>query len=376
MISGTRVVGVVALVKTALGAGVLLLLAVTADTVPAAPWVWALCCLLGMLVGYTVAAARSPAPARHPAVRSWYIGGTAVGQGFICWTASAYLGGALALGRTPVLLVACGLLVVCTLTAYRGWGSSVIFRQARLGATIVVTLGWLCWPTALHANAAVLGPGPGTVGAVFLLLISAVGWESTREVLSAAGSGGPGWRTTGQIVAAAVVVLVLTAGFTALRLARTEPIGGGSPPLRVGLSVLLFVLAGCYCVTNVRFAGRLLDQFRVDPERSPGRMRSGACWVAVVAVLVMVLALLTGSGTWQLLLGPGSMTWAIFALYSTRVLLQPESPLPARCTGAAALVLLSGVAAPVWPALFFPVLTSGLAIALPRRRWSVADHVA
>ncbi|MGH3829722.1 MAG: hypothetical protein ACRDRS_04605 [Pseudonocardiaceae bacterium] len=366
--------GVVALVKIALGVGVLLLLAITADTVPAAPWVWVLCCLLGMLVGYTVAAAGTPPPARHPVVRSWYIGGTAVGQGFICWTASAYLGGALNLGRTTVLLMACGLLVACTFMAYRGWGSSAIFRQARLGATLAVALGWLCWPTALHASAAVLGPGPGTVGAVFLVLISAVGWESTREALSAAGSGGPGWRTAGQLVTAGVVVLVSTAGFTALRLTRTEPIGGGSPPLRVGLSVLLFVLAGCYCMTNVRFAGRLLDQSRADPERSSERMRSGTCWVAGVAVLVMVLALLTGSGTWQLLLGPGSMTWAIFLLYSTRVLLQPKSPLSARCTGAAALVLLACVAAPVWPALLFPVLTGGLAIVLPRRKWSVADR--
>jgi hypothetical protein len=272
-------------------------------------------------------------------------------------------------------LVACGLLVVCTLAAYRGWGSSAIFRQFRFGATVAVALGWLCWPTALHVSATVLGPAPGPVGAVFLLLISAVGWESTREVLSAAGSGGSGWGTTGQIAVAGMAVLVLTAGFTALRLARAEPISGGSPSLRVGLSVLLFVLAGCYCVTNVRFAGRLLDQFRIDPEHSPVRMRSGTCWVAGVAVLVMVLALLTRNGTWQLLLGPGSMTWAIFTLYSIRVLLQPKSPLPARCTGAAALVLLGCVAAPVWPTLLFPVLTGGLAIILPRRKWSVADRV-
>ena len=353
--------GTATLVRSALGVGLLLLPAIVADAVPGAPWTWLLCCVLGMLTGYAVATARRAPPSRLPAVRAWYLGGTAVGQGFICWTASAYAGGALGWGRLPVFVLAVALLAVCLFVAYRGWGDSARFRHLRLGATLAVAVMWLCRPGALRAGADVLGPAPGVLGAVFLVLISVVGWESTRGALGEPGPGS-GWRAAGQVAVAGTVVVALTAGFTALRLLHSDP-APGSPPERVVLSLLVFVLAGSYCVSNLRVAGRLLDEF-VRPVAAG--MGPGTCWVALTAAAAMAWALVTGNGTWQLLLGPGSMTWAILALYTGRVLIDRTSPLPARMAAAAAGAVLCAVAVPMWPALLFPASAALLAVASTR----------
>jgi hypothetical protein len=330
------------LAEAALGVGLLLLLPPVAASIPAAPWVWVLCCLLGALVGYVVVTARTAPPSDDPVVRAWYVAGTAVGQGFICWTAAAFLGGALGFDRTAVWLTATGLLVGCAAVAVK-WRLGPTIRRVRLAATIAVGLVWAVWPGLLGLADGAAGPAPSSAGAaVFVLLISAVGWESARGMVG----------TGRQVVLALVIVVALTSGLTAL---HRGPVG---EPNTV-FSVLVLVIAASYCVTNLNFAGGLLGRSVLPARDEDSSRRIGIAWVAGAAAIAMVLAFATGSGTWQLLLGPGSMTWAIFALFTGRILLDAAAPWRARLAAAAAVALLAWTAlSAVWPALLFPLLAA------------------
>ncbi|MFJ6671363.1 hypothetical protein ACIQMJ_09690 [Actinosynnema sp. NPDC091369] len=343
--------GGVRLAEGALGVGLLLLPAPLAMATGAAPAAWALCGLLGAVVGYVVITGVRPLPAGSPVVRSWYCAGTAVGQGFICWTAAAFLGGALGFDRRAVWVSATALVVVCAVAAVN-WQPGPVFRRARLGATIALAACWAAWPGSLAPAADATGPvPPGVAAAVFLLLISAVGWESARDVV----------RSGREVVVAAAIVLAVTVGVTSWGSASRgwaaggEVAGGGA---HVVPSVLVVLVAASYCVTNLRFAGGLVT-----------RRWTGVGSVALVSAVAMAVAFATGGGTWQLLMGPGSATWAIFALYAVRVSTDRAAPTRGRVAAVVAVGLLGWLAAtPLWPALLFPAVVGSAALIRARVR--------
>lgn len=332
--------GGVRLAEGALGVGLLLLPAPLAMATGAAPWVWALCGLLGAVVGYVVLTGVR-ACSGSPVVRSWYYAGTAVGQGFICWTAAAFLGGALGFDRRAVWVTATVLVAVCAVVAVN-WQPGPVFRRARLGATVALAVCWAVWPGSVAPAADATGPvPPGVAAAVFLLLISAVGWESSRDVV----------RSGREVVVAAVIVLAVTVGITSWGGAA----GGGA---HVVPSVLVVLVAAAYCVTNLRFAGGLVTS-----------RWTGVGSVALIAAVAMAVAFATGGGTWQLLMGPGSATWAIFALYAVRVLADRATPPRGRVAAVVAVGLLGWLAAtPLWPALLFPAVVGSVALLRARAR--------
>jgi hypothetical protein len=66
-------------------------------------------------------------------VTAWYAAGTAVGQAFICWTAAAYVTGAVGRGGGRVLVAGLGgaVLVAAARTALRSRAPSVWVRPGR-----------------------------------------------------------------------------------------------------------------------------------------------------------------------------------------------------------------------------------------------------
>ncbi|MFE9749569.1 hypothetical protein ACFYOT_32045 [Saccharothrix saharensis] len=334
--------GGVRLAEGALGVGLLLLPAPLAMATGAAPGVWALCGLLGAVVGYVVLTGVR-VDAGSPVLRSWYYAGTAVGQGFICWTAAAFLGGALGFDRRAVWLSAAVLVVVCAVVAVN-WRPGPVFRRARLGATVALAVCWAVWPGSIAPAADATGPvPPGVAAAVFLLLISAVGWESSRDVV----------RSGREVVVAAVIVLAVTVGVTSWGSASGT--GGGA---HVVPSVLVVLVAASYCVTNLRFAGGL-----VTPRWT------GVGSVALIAAVAMAVAFATGGGTWQLLMGPASATWAIFTWCAVRALTDRATPPRGRVAAVVAVAVLGWLAAtPLWPALLFPAVVGSTALLRARAR--------
>jgi hypothetical protein len=341
------------LVEAALGVGLLLLPAITAHGVPSAPLAWVLCCVIGTLVGYTVATARRAIDTDTPTMRAWYAAGTAVGQGFICWTAAAVLSG----GNRPATFVAAlALLLVSAVLAAALPAMSQRVKRVRLGLTVVVAVGWAVWPAAISVESQILGAQPdGILSAAFLLLISAVGWESSRTIVGPA-------RPMVAVVLAGVVVTGVTAGLTAVHSLHGT---GSAPPLAHGILVVAVpMLAVGYCMTNLRFAGRLAGL--VAPNQKSRMV--GVGMVCLVSITAMTVATATGSGTWQLLAGPGSMTCAIFVVVAARVLFDPVNPIMTRVVATVAGGLLCATALSTWPAMAFPLLTVAIVVSVSRLR--------
>ena len=358
------------LTEAAIGVGVLLLPPILADDRPEAAAAWAWCCALGVLVGYATATAgtgpravgrRLPAAAGSPVVTAWYVAGTVVGQGFICWTAAAYATGTVGGGRPLVAVLALAVLLVSAGTAVQGRPLSASLRRCRLIATVALATVWAIWPAVVPLDPNLFGPAPsGLALAVFVLLISAVGWESAREVTGERHPG-PALLLGGGLVGALTVAVSLG------HQARDGTAGPGPLPVRVAITVAVLLLAVSYCSSNLRVAGRLLGEVRATrattgaPPPALGPAAAVGC-VAGAASLAVVLAGVTGTGTWQLLLGPGAMTCAIFAAFTLRILLDRQAPIRARAASAAALLLLGGPALASGVALLFPFAVGALTI--------------
>ncbi|NUT49957.1 MAG: hypothetical protein HOV94_22000 [Saccharothrix sp.] len=91
--------------------------------------------------------------------------------------------------------------------------------------------------------------------------------------------------------------------------------------------------------------------------------------MALIAAVAMAVAFAAGGGTWQLLLGPASATWSIFALHTARGLGDRATSVRARVAAAVAAALLIWlVATPLWPALLFPAAVGLVALGVARRR--------